>query len=301
MAVGTRPRSRRPVQTAQPEVTSPVRGRRHQSPAAPRGAAPARPRAAPRSRWRSIWKCGPRPNRACLALVTGEATRLPNAVVLTGPLEGFAAGDDGVGGRRGGRRRTAGPSGSAAGGTRLPRSVPSPVRHSRPPFPSSTTSAPPPRQPGLGQRRCVRAAGGGLPPGLARRRDHRGRAAHGPRARPHPERRRHAGRAPGDTAGRRLGGRGRQGRWLADWLAAAVTFDARTRTTPISATLLHCAARGEAGLETIAVLRGLTGRQPLEPAVHRLLRLGHTSGADLAWGIRTGVSAVLELRERDAR
>ncbi|WP_433240419.1 DUF2877 domain-containing protein [Streptosporangium sp. CA-135522] len=83
--------------------------------------------------------------------------------------------------------------------------------------------------------------------------------------------------------------------WLADWLAAAVTFDARGRTTPISATLLHCAARGEASGEVLAVLRGLAGRQALEPALHRLLRLGHTSGADLAWGLRIGLAAVVDL------
>ncbi|MEU0565669.1 DUF2877 domain-containing protein [Nonomuraea sp. NPDC005983] len=83
--------------------------------------------------------------------------------------------------------------------------------------------------------------------------------------------------------------------WLADWLAAAVTYDARTRTTAISATLLHCAARGEASPEVIAVLRGLTGGQALEPALRRLHRLGHTSGADLAQGIAIGLSAVLAL------
>ncbi|WP_230465943.1 DUF2877 domain-containing protein [[Actinomadura] parvosata] len=109
--------------------------------------------------------------------------------------------------------------------------------------------------------------------------------------------------------------------WLADWLAATVTFDARTRTTPISATLLHCAARGEASPEVIAVLRGVAGRQPLEPALRRqalepalrrpaleparrqalesalrrLHRLGHTSGADLAQGIAIGVAAVRSL------
>ncbi|MGN9844732.1 DUF2877 domain-containing protein [Nonomuraea sp. H19] len=83
--------------------------------------------------------------------------------------------------------------------------------------------------------------------------------------------------------------------WLADWLAPAVTFDARTRTTPLSATLLHCAARGEASPEVTAVLRGVTGRQALEPALRRLHRLGHTSGADLAQGIAIGVTAVLAL------
>ncbi|MEU8245159.1 DUF2877 domain-containing protein [Nonomuraea sp. NPDC048916] len=83
--------------------------------------------------------------------------------------------------------------------------------------------------------------------------------------------------------------------WLADWLAATVTYDARTRTTPISATLLHCAARGEASPEVIAVLRGLAGRQALEPAVRRLHRLGHTSGSDLAQGIAIGLATVLAL------
>ncbi len=83
--------------------------------------------------------------------------------------------------------------------------------------------------------------------------------------------------------------------WLADWLAATVAFDARTRTTPISATLLHCAAQGQVCLEALAVLRGVAGHRPLEPAVRRLLRLGHTSGADLAWGLRTGMSAVIDL------
>jgi hypothetical protein len=96
---------------------------------------------------------------------------------------------------------------------------------------------------------------------------------------------RHLGAATGVERAVRLGG----------WLAAAVTFDARTRTTPLSATLLHCAARGEACPEVIAVLRGLAGRQPLEPALRRLHGLGHTSGADLAQGIAIGLDAVLAL------
>ncbi|MGP3956547.1 DUF2877 domain-containing protein [Nonomuraea sp. 3N208] len=83
--------------------------------------------------------------------------------------------------------------------------------------------------------------------------------------------------------------------WLADWLGATVTFDARTRTTPLSATLLHCAARGEASPEVLAVLRGVTGGQALEPALRRLRRLGHTSGADLTQGVAIGVHAVLAL------
>ncbi|MDH2424200.1 DUF2877 domain-containing protein [Sphaerisporangium sp. TRM90804] len=101
---------------------------------------------------------------------------------------------------------------------------------------------------------------------------------------------RHLGRATG--TGRAV--------WLADWLAATVAFDARTRTTPISATLLHCAARGETCADAATALQALAGRRPLEPAVHRLLHLGHTSGADLAWGLRTGLSAVVAL-SGDAR
>lgn len=99
---------------------------------------------------------------------------------------------------------------------------------------------------------------------------------------------------------RHLGGATGAGRavWLADWLAAAVTFDVRGRTTPISAALLHCAARGEASGEVLAVLRGLSGRQSLEPALRRLLQLGHTSGADLAWGLRIGLAAVIDLEGR---
>ncbi|MFI7614806.1 DUF2877 domain-containing protein [Nonomuraea terrae] len=82
---------------------------------------------------------------------------------------------------------------------------------------------------------------------------------------------------------------------LAGWLAATVTYDARTRTTPISATLLHCAAHGAASPEVTAVLRGLAGRQALRPALRRLHRLGHTSGSDLAQGIAIGVTAILAL------
>ncbi|MEU7828856.1 DUF2877 domain-containing protein [Nonomuraea sp. NPDC049129] len=85
--------------------------------------------------------------------------------------------------------------------------------------------------------------------------------------------------------------------WLADWLAATVTYDARTRTTPISATLLHCAARGEASPEVIAVLRGIAGRQELEPARRQLRRLGHTSGSDLLQGISIGLDTVLAMAE----
>jgi hypothetical protein len=83
--------------------------------------------------------------------------------------------------------------------------------------------------------------------------------------------------------------------WLADWLGAAVTAHAGDRTTSLSATLLHCAARGQASVEAAAVLRGIAGQDPLVPAARRLLATGHTSGADLAWGLLLGCRAALSL------
>jgi len=58
--------------------------------------------------------------------------------------------------------------------------------------------------------------------------------------------------------------------WLADWLGAAVTTDAETRTTSLSASLLHCAAAGQPSGEAAAVLRGLAGRRAV-------LALGRTA------------------------
>src|SRR5205823_4207039 len=52
--------------------------------------------------------------------------------------------------------------------------------------------------------------------------------------------------------------------WLANWLSAAVTCDATRRTTTLAASLLHCAAKGQAGAEVSAVLLGLAGQEPLE-------------------------------------
>lgn len=233
-----------------------------------------------------------------IAVVTGDASRLPNAVALCEPLEGVLAGDEGwagdgtvgVGGLEIGVRRWWDPA--------PPLSSPDPARLPAALAVLDGIHARSPRQPGLDpagapdalSRGClagsladaVTAAEGliGLGPGLTPSGDdmlsgllvalrHLGEAAD----------------APGAVR-------------LADWLGAAVTYDARTRTTPISATLLYCAARGQAGPEVVGVLRGVVGLQPLEPAVHRLLRLGHTSGADLLLGIRIGLSAVLSERER---
>jgi Protein of unknown function (DUF2877) len=85
--------------------------------------------------------------------------------------------------------------------------------------------------------------------------------------------------------------------WLADWIGAAVTAHAGDRTTSLAATLLHCAARGQASVEVAGVLRGIAGQEPVLPAVRRLLSTGHTSGADLAWGLLAGCRAALSLQD----
>lgn len=85
---------------------------------------------------------------------------------------------------------------------------------------------------------------------------------------------------------------------LADWIGAAVTSDATTRTTALSATLLHCAASGQASGEFAGVLRAMArpaDGQGLTIATRRLLATGHTSGADLAWGLTAGCHAVTTL------
>ena len=81
--------------------------------------------------------------------------------------------------------------------------------------------------------------------------------------------------------------------WLANWLSAAATFNAAQRTTTLAATLLHCAARGQAAAEVSAVLLGMAGQEPLEPAAARLLAAA--GGDDLAWGLVAGCRAALLL------
>jgi Protein of unknown function (DUF2877) len=86
--------------------------------------------------------------------------------------------------------------------------------------------------------------------------------------------------------------------WLADWLSAAVTSYASERTTPLAASLLHCAARGQAAAEVAAVLHGVAGEDPVEPAARRLLsvRTAAALGAvDLAWGMVAGCRAAQAL------
>jgi hypothetical protein len=85
--------------------------------------------------------------------------------------------------------------------------------------------------------------------------------------------------------------------WLAGWLSAAVTGYARQRTTPLAASLLTCASHGQAAAEVSAVLRGVAGEEPVEPAARKLLALdsaGPAVGlgvADLAWGLVAGCRA----------
>jgi hypothetical protein len=86
--------------------------------------------------------------------------------------------------------------------------------------------------------------------------------------------------------------------WLADWLSAAVTSYASERTTPLAASLLHCAARGQASAEAAAVLHGLAGEDPEEPAARRLLTVNAAAAlgtADLAWGMVAGCRAAQSL------
>jgi hypothetical protein len=81
--------------------------------------------------------------------------------------------------------------------------------------------------------------------------------------------------------------------WLANWLSASVTCDAAQRTTSLAASLLHCAAKGQAAAEVSAVLLGMAGQEPLEPAASRLLAA--PQGVDLAWGLVAGCRAALLL------
>jgi hypothetical protein len=91
---------------------------------------------------------------------------------------------------------------------------------------------------------------------------------------------------------------------------AAVAAMAPVRTTALSAALLWHAARGECIPEAAAVAaaltkndrtehkrtgHGLTGHCELEPALGRLLAIGHTSGGALAVGLATAATAAANL------
>ncbi|WP_240777744.1 DUF2877 domain-containing protein [Nonomuraea basaltis] len=227
-----------------------------------------------------------------IAVITGEATRLPNSVLLAGPLPHVTVGDEASVGDRG---IDLGPLSLRV--RRWWDPAPPLGRADRTELADAAVLLARPAEPGPG------LAGNGAVESLA------GSCAKGWLLGVVTAAEQLVGLGPGLTpsgddvlAGllvtlRHLGAATEADRavWLADWLGATVTFDARTRTTPLSATLLHCAARGEASPEVLAVLRGVTGRQALEPALRRLHRLGHTSGADLAQGIAIGVDAVLAL------
>jgi hypothetical protein len=86
--------------------------------------------------------------------------------------------------------------------------------------------------------------------------------------------------------------------WLADWLSAAVTSYARQRTTPLAASLLSCASRGQAAAEVSAVLHGVAGEEPIEPTARKLLAAEAAApgsspipSVDIAWGLVAGCRA----------
>ena len=82
--------------------------------------------------------------------------------------------------------------------------------------------------------------------------------------------------------------------WLANWLSAAVTCDAAQRTTTLAASLLHCAASGQAAAEVSAVLLGMAGQEPLEPAGRPAARggPGRRSGLGPGGRLPRGAAAV---------
>ncbi len=61
------------------------------------------------------------------------------------------------------------------------------------------------------------------------------------------------------------------------------------RTTVLSADLLRLAAAGHACVEALDLLRAVHTGHHVPAAVHRLLSIGHTSGADLATGLGMGL------------
>ena len=69
-------------------------------------------------------------------------------------------------------------------------------------------------------------------------------------------------------------------------VASAVAAHAPSRTTAISAALLHAAVRGEAIPQLRILLLALRSGIAVPQALRRLLAVGHTSGAGLALGVR---------------
>ena len=79
----------------------------------------------------------------------------------------------------------------------------------------------------------------------------------------------------------------------AEHTGAAVLVDADQRTTALSAALLGHAHRGELARPARGLLRALLGRTPLAPALAALLRVGHSSGRDLAAGLSLAAHVAL--------
>ncbi len=77
---------------------------------------------------------------------------------------------------------------------------------------------------------------------------------------------------------------------------AAAAGDRAARTTVLAADLLRHAATGAVAEPVAEVCRALTGQCPVEPALDRLLAVGHTSGRDVAEGLLLGVGAALAAR-----
>lgn len=72
-------------------------------------------------------------------------------------------------------------------------------------------------------------------------------------------------------------------------LAEVLDRHGRELTTEVSVAYLRCAARGEFARPVGEVVRALDEHRDSVPAVSRLLGHGHTSGADLLWGLIVGL------------
>jgi hypothetical protein len=76
-------------------------------------------------------------------------------------------------------------------------------------------------------------------------------------------------------------------------VGTAIADRAVNATTAVSAALLHHAARGETAAPATRVIRALTGRTPLAPALEDLLAVGATSGRDLSLGLLAAADLVV--------
>ena len=81
-------------------------------------------------------------------------------------------------------------------------------------------------------------------------------------------------------------------------VAAVVAASAEGATTALSAALLRHALAGRCVPEVADVVHGLAAPNPVTPALDRLLRVGHTSGAALAHGL--SLAAAVPARPRTA-